>query len=411
MLKPRLALGTPVSPSAVKVLLLGGGELGKEVAIEAQRLGCEVVVVDRYDWAPAMHVAHRRYVVNMMDGEAIKAIIRREKPDAVIPEIEAINTEALKELEEEGFFVAPCADAVRIAMDRIALRKLAAEEVGVPTTKYAFASNPDEAVDAVMKVGFPCILKPQMSSGGHGHVLLREPVNEQRIREAYEESIRGARGESKWIIVEEYVPLDTELTVLTYRAFSDETGKIETVTLPPVEHQRYGKYHYVESWQPATVPESVAEESMEIARKVVEKLGGLGIFGVEILVTRGKPLFSEVSPRPHDTGMVTMASMELSEFAIHARAVIGLPVPKPRLLTSAASYAVYAEEPGVWAPRFQNIFKALSMPGVDVRIFGKPVTYRERRMAVVLARAPSVEEARRKAREAAKLLEEGISKP
>ncbi|MEM1526621.1 MAG: formate-dependent phosphoribosylglycinamide formyltransferase [Ignisphaera sp.] len=391
-------LSTPMFGEPVKIMLLGGGELGKEVAIEAQRLGVEVVVVDRYDWAPAMHVAHRRYVIDMLNPNAVKAVAEKEKPTAIIPEIEAISYEALEELESRGYFVVPNAKAVKIAMNRIELRRFAAEQVGLPTTKYAFAENPDEAVDACDKVGYPCLIKPEMSSSGHGHVKILDPTP-NRIREAYEHAVAHARGKSRKVIVEEFVNLETEFTVLTYRYVGD-SGVI-TDTCEPVEHWRYGKYHYVESWQPSTKPSIVLERARQIGVKIANALGGLGIFGVEVFLTKDeRTLFSEVAPRPHDTGMVTMASQELSEFAIHVRAVLGLPVPKPRVLTPAASLAIYAEQENVWAPKIMGVYEAMSIEGVDIRIFGKPYTYKDRRMAVVLARGKTVEEALSKARKA-----------
>jgi len=405
-LEKREFLTTPVlSEKPAKILLLGGGELGKEVAIEAQRLGVEVVVVDRYDWAPAMHVAHRRYVIDMMNPEAVKAVVEREKPDAVVPEIEAIAVDALKELEEEGYNVIPNADAVRIAMNRIELRRFAAEKLGLPTTRYAFAEDPDEAVDACDKVGYPCLIKPEMSSSGHGHAKVLEPIP-SKVREAYRYAVNHARGRSRRVIVEEFVDLETEFTVLAYRYVGD--SGIVTEVPEPVEHWRYGQYHYIESWHPSTKPRSVVEKAMEIGRRIAEGLGGVGIFGVEVFLTKdGRVLFSEVAPRPHDTGMVTMASQELSEFAIHARAVLGLPIPRPRIVSPAASVAVYTDEENIWGPKIYGVYEALSIPGVDLRIFGKPCTYRGRRMVVVLTRGSSVEEAREKARKAASLIRVG----
>ncbi len=391
---------SPMVGSPAKILLLGSGELGKEVAIEAQRLGVEVVAVDRYDWAPAMHVAHRRYVIDMMNPRAVRAVVERERPTAIVPEIEAVSTEALEELEAEGYRVVPNARAVKIAMNRIELRRFAAEQLGLPTTRYAFASSAEEAYEACEKVGYPCLLKPEMSSSGHGHALVREPSRE-RVEEAYRYAVTHARGRSGRVIVEEFVKLRSELTVLAYRAV-DQDGAVRTETCEPVEHWRYGRFHYVESWQPATLPQDVLRRAEEMGKRVAEALGGLGIFGVEILYTEdGRVLFSEVAPRPHDTGLVTIASQEISEFAIHVRAALELPVPKPRIVSPAASYAIYAEEDGVWAPRIEGLERALSIPGVTVLVFGKPFTYRGRRMAVVIARGMSVDDARRRAREAA----------
>jgi len=399
---PRDSLPSPVGPGAARLLLLGGGELGKEVAAAAHSLGAEVVVVDRYQWAPAMHLAHRSYVVDMLDAGAVEAIVEREKPAAIVPEIEAVSTEALERLEERGYCVVPNARAVRIAMNRIELRRWAAERLGLPTTRYAFAESGEEAYEACEKVGYPCLLKPEMSSSGHGHVKVVEP-SRARVEEAYRESIRHARGSSRRVIVEEYVELEAEFTVLAYRWMDGE--RVVTSTMEPVEHWRYGRFHYVESWQPSTRSGSLLEEARRMAVRVAEALGGVGVYGVELLYTRdGRLLFSEVAPRPHDTGLVTLASQDQSEFMVHARAALGLPVPGVRLLTPAASYAVYTSLDGEWFPVLRGVAEALRLPGVEVRWFGKPVTYPERRMAVVLARAETVEEARRLAREAASRL-------
>lgn len=393
---------TPHGPEALRIVLLGGGELGKEVAIEAHRLGLEVVVVDRYHLAPAMHVASRSYVVNMLDARAVISIVEREKPIAVIPEIEAISTDALKHLEEEGYRVIPNADAVKIAMNRIELRRFAAEKLGLPTTRYAFASNEEEAYEACEKVGYPCLIKPEMSSSGHGHVKVSEP-SRSRVVEAYRESIKHARGASMRVIVEEYVDLEKEFTVLAYRYV--DGSRVVTRAMEPIEHWRYGEFHYIESWQPSTAPPGLLERAREIGLQVAEALGGLGIFAVEFLYTRdGRLLFSEVAPRPHDTGLVTLASQDLSEFAVHVRASVGLPVPEVKVLTPAASLALYTDLEGEWFPVLAGVDKALGIEGVSLRWFGKPVTYRGRRMAVVLARGEDVEEARAKARRAASYL-------
>lgn len=402
-MKPRYSLTTPLFGDSIKVLLLGSGELGKEVAIEAQRLGLEIVAVDRYDWAPAMHVAHRRYVVNMLEPKAVKAIVRHEKPDIIIPEIEAIATDALEELEAEGFFIVPNARAVKISMNRIELRRFAREVLGLPTTRYMFAENEDEAIDACEKVGYPCLIKPEMSSSGHGHARISD-ADKQRVVEGYRYAVAHARGRGRRVIVEEFVELDAEFTSLAYR-YLDESGRIATDVCEPVEHWRYGLYHYVESWQPSMRHQDVQRMVKEIGMKVADGLGGLGIFGVEVFLTKdGRILFSEVAPRPHDTGMVTMASQELSEFAIHVRAAAGLPVPKPRVVVPAASVAIYSSVDGVWAPRVDGVYRALKIPGVDIRVFGKPVTYSGRRVAVVLARGATVEEALESARRAASVV-------
>ncbi len=388
-------LGTAWTSSANKALILGSGELGKEVVIELQRLGVETVAVDRYDRAPAMHVAHKRYVIDMLDYNQVVDVVRREHPDVVVPEVEAINLEALKDLEAEGYVVIPNAEAVGITMNRLRLREFAAEKVGVPTTAYRFAYNEEEAAEACEAVGFPCLIKPEMSSSGHGHALAS---NKEEAKRAFREAISHARGKSEKVIVEEFVEIATELTALTYRHYAG--NGIETVPLVPVEHRRpKGIYYYYESWHPATVGEEVVREAQRIAKEVVTALGGLGIFGVEILVTKdGRTLFSEVSPRPHDTGLVTLASMELSEFAIHARAILGLPVPEPRLLTPAASKVILAEEE-IEAPCLEGVTEALKVPGFQLRWFAKPRSYVERRMGVGLATGSSVEEALRRVRE------------
>jgi phosphoribosylglycinamide formyltransferase 2 len=392
-----MEIGTPLLEGSKKLMLLGSGELGKEIAIEAQRMGIEVVAVDRYDMAPAMHVAHRKYVIDMMDPSALKSIVKRENPDGIITEIEAINTDALIDLEDSGYKIIPNAQAVKICMNRIELRRLAAEKLKVPTTTYAFAESAEEVRKACRDIGFPCLIKPEMSSSGHGHVLINK---EDEIEDAYKESISHARGKSKRVIVEEYVKIDTELTILTYR-YNTGNG-IVTKTFPPVEHQR-PSYYYVESWQPATVQDDVVEKAKSYAIKVVEELGGVGIFGVEIIKTGNRVLFSEVSPRPHDTGMVTMASQDISEFQVHVRSALGLPTPEVRLLTPAASHVILAEREE-WNPKYLNLEKALEIPGVQVRLFGKPYSYEKRRMGVVLANGSTVEEAKEKARKAAALI-------
>jgi len=389
--------GTPLMEGARRILLLGSGELGKEMAIESQRLGVEVVAVDRYDMAPAMHVAHRRYVINMMDGKAIKAIVRREVPDAVIAEIEAINTDALVELEEEGFRVVPNARAVKVCMNRVELRRLAAEKLGLPTTKYYVAESPSDVERACKDLGYPCLIKPEMSSSGHGHVIIK---SRDGVEEGFRRAVEHARGASRKVIVEEFVEIDREFTVLTYR--HRVGGSIETRTLIPIEHQRpRGVFHYVESWHPPTANESVLKTAREMAIKVVDELGGLGIYGVELILTRdGRLLFSEVAPRPHDTGLVTLVSTDINEFQIHVRAALGFQIPEVKLVTPAASHVIIADNEG-YAPRFIGIEEALAIPGVQVRLFGKPSTYRGRRMGVVLAVGDTVNEARERARLAA----------
>jgi len=391
-------IGSPLFDGAKKLLWLGGGELGKEMVIEAQRMGVETVVVDRYDMAPAMHVSHRRYVVDMLDGNAIKAIVRRENPDAIIAEIEAIDTNALVELEDDGFRVAPNANAVKTCMNRMELRDFAANKLGLPTTMFHFAENEDEVMSACKDVGFPCLVKPEMSSSGHGHVLIKSPDD---VANGYHESISHARGKGKKVIVEEYVKIDTELTVLTYRSIDSE-GRAEIGQYEPIEHRR-PSYYYVESWHPHMVSKDIAQRAKEIGKKTVEGFGGLGIYGVEIIVTGGRVLFSEVSPRPHDTGLVTMASSDISEFQVHVRSALGLNVPQVKLVSPAASHVILAEQ-SRWAPKFHNVDKALEIPNVQVRLFGKPSTYPKRRMGVVLSTGENVSEALEKVRKASALI-------
>jgi phosphoribosylglycinamide formyltransferase 2 len=395
-----MEIGTPLLEGAKKLLWLGGGELGKEMVIEAQRMGLETVVVDRYDMAPAMHVAHRKYVVNMLDGNAIKSIIKKEHPDAIITEIEAINTDALLDLEQEGFRVIPNARAVKICMNRLDLRMLAAEKVKVPTTAYAFAETSEEVKKACKDIGYPCIVKPEMSSSGHGHEVI---YSESEVEEKFKEALTHARGKSSKVIVEEFINIDRELTVLTYR-YPLINGGVQTKTLPPIEHQRpKDVYYYVESWHPSTVPEDVAARAREYAMRVVDELGGFGVFGVEILISGNRVLFSEVSPRPHDTGLVTMASLDINEFQIHVRSAIGLPTPEVKLVTPAAAHVILANNEK-WAPKFINVEKALEIPGVQIRLFGKPSTYYKRRMGVVLATGKDVKEAKEKVRKASSLI-------
>ncbi|MEM0438632.1 MAG: formate-dependent phosphoribosylglycinamide formyltransferase [Desulfurococcaceae archaeon] len=401
-MKPRDCIHAPMFEGSAKVLLLGSGELGKEIAIEAQRLGVEVIAVDRYDWAPAMHVAHRRYVVDMMNKRAIRSIVRRENPDAIIPEIEAISTEALEELEAEGYLVVPSARAVRFAMNRVELRRFAAEILGLPTTRYAFAENPEEVIEACERVGYPCLIKPEMSSSGHGHVKIDSPSRDS-IAKAYSYAITHSRGGSKRVVVEEFVNIALEYTVLAYRYLDGD--KPVTEVCDPIEQWRYGGYHYIESWQPPKSDPGILARAVELGRRMAEGLGGIGVFATEVLLTKdNRVLFNETAPRPHDTGLVTLVTQELSEFAVHVRAALGLPVPKPRIVSPGASVAVYTDLNNVWSPALCGLREALGIPGVDIRIFGKPYTYAGRRVAVALARGNSVEEALNKARRVARMI-------
>ncbi len=385
-----MRIGTPLSQNATKVLLLGSGELGKELVIEAMRLGIEVVAVDSYQFAPAQQVAHRYYVVDMKDGRQIKNIVYREKPDFIVPEIEAIDTDTLLELEKEGFTVVPSGKAAKYTMDRIGIRRLAAEELGLKTSAYRFAESFDEFKQAVKELGYPVVVKPVMSSSGKGQSVVKD---ESQLEHAFKYAKENARGKGNALIVEEFINFDFEITLLTVR-----TKNQGTLFCPPIGHfQVEGDYH--ESWQPQPMSEVALEKAKEMAKAVTDALGGYGIFGCEFFVKGDTVWFSEVSPRPHDTGMVTMASQNMSEFEIHLRAILGLPI-HIELLSPGASYCFHAKENGV-APLYEGLEEALKEPNVWIRIFGKPTTRPKRRMGVAVARAETVEEARRKAREAA----------
>ena len=386
-------IGTTLSPLGKKAVLCGSGELGKEVAIELQRYGIEVVALDRYANAPAMQVAHRSYVLSMLDGAQLRAVIEKEKPDYIIPEIEAIATDMLLELEKEGYNVIPTARATRLTMNREGIRRLAAEELGIPTSPYRFASDYEEFVAAVGQIGTPCVVKPVMSSSGHGQSVVR---SSGEIDRAWENSQKGGRAGAGRVIVEGFVDFDYEITLLTVRHCGG------TSFLEPIGHyQQDGDYR--ESWQPQPMNPAVRAQAEEIARRITEALGGWGLFGVELFVRDDRVIFSEVSPRPHDTGMVTMISQDLSEFALHVRAVLGLPIPNIAFQGPSASRAVVVEG-DTNRMEFANLENVLSEPDTQIRIFGKPEIEGHRRMAVLLARAESVEKAREKtARAYAKL--------
>ena len=386
-------IGTTLSPLGKKAVLCGSGELGKEVAIELQRYGVEVVALDRYANAPAMQVAHRSYVLSMLDGAQLRAVIAKEKPDYIIPEIEAIATDTLLELEKEGYNVIPTARATRLTMNREGIRRLAAEELGIPTSPYRFASDYEEFVEAVGQIGTPCVVKPVMSSSGHGQSVVR---SSEEIDRAWENSQKGGRAGAGRVIVEGFVDFDYEITLLTVRHCGG------TSFLEPIGHyQQDGDYR--ESWQPQPMNPAVRAQAEEIARRITEALGGWGLFGVELFVRGNRVIFSEVSPRPHDTGMVTMISQDLSEFALHVRAVLGLPIPNIAFHGPSASRAVVVEG-DTNRMEFANLENVLSEPDTQIRIFGKPEIEGHRRMAVLLARAESVEQAREKtARAYAKL--------
>lgn len=369
-----------------KALLLGSGELGKEVAIELQRLGIETVACDKYPGAPAMQVAHRSHVFDMLDGKELRRIVELERPDHIIPEIEAIATPVLLELEKEGFNVTPAANAAWLTMNREGIRRLAAEDLGITTSPYRFASDFREFEEAIAEIGMPCVVKPVMSSSGHGQSVVRTPDS---VEAAWKEAQEGGRAGAGRVIVEGFVDFDYEITLLTVRSVSG------TVFCEPVGHiQEDGDYRY--SWQPQPMSNAAIESAKEIAKKITDALGGYGIFGVELFVKGDEVIFSEVSPRPHDTGMVTMISQDLSEFALHTRALLGLPVPEVRFYGPSASRAIVVEGDSNCV-EFDNLEQVLSEPGVQIRIFGKPEVHGHRRMGVILATAATVEEARAKA--------------
>ncbi|HAB3403347.1 TPA_asm: formate-dependent phosphoribosylglycinamide formyltransferase [Salmonella enterica subsp. enterica serovar Enteritidis] len=382
-------LGTALRPAATRVMLLGAGELGKEVAIECQRLGLEVIAVDRYPDAPAMHVAHRSHVINMLDGEALRHVITEEKPHYIVPEIEAIATDTLREQEDEGLNVVPCARATQLTMNREGIRRLAAEELGLPTSTYRFADSEASFHDAVAAVGFPCIVKPVMSSSGKGQSFIRSA---EQLAQAWEYAQQGGRAGAGRVIVEGVVKFDFEITLLTVSA-------VDGVHFcAPVGHrQQDGDYR--ESWQPQQMSELALKRAQEIARHVVLALGGHGLFGVELFVCGDEVIFSEVSPRPHDTGMVTLISQDLSEFALHVRAFLGMPIGAIRQYGPAAS-AVILPQLTSQNVTFDNVHTAVGA-GVQVRLFGKPEIDGSRRLGVALATGENVEEAVIRAKKAA----------
>jgi phosphoribosylglycinamide formyltransferase 2 len=388
-------LGTPLSPTATKVMLLGSGELGREVIIALQRLGVETIAVDRYENAPGQQLAHRAHVIDMTDGNALAALIAAEQPDLVVPEIEAIATPTLVELERDGkATVIPTARAAWLTMNREGIRRLAAEELGLPTSPYRFADSLEAMRAACHELGFPCIVKPVMSSSGKGQSKLDGPAD---VEAAWHAAAAGSRVDSGRVIVEGFIRFDYEITLLTVRSRNAQ-GEVDTSFCEPIGHVQV-QGDYVESWQPHPMPSLALERSREIARKVTDNLGGLGIFGVELFVAGDMVWFSEVSPRPHDTGMVTMASQAQSEFDLHARAILGLPV-NTALRSPAASAVIYGQHEAVGIA-FEGVAEALAVPGSDIRLFGKPQSYARRRMGVALATAEDVETARRHAKEAA----------
>lgn len=382
-------IGSVLTNVGRKALLLGSGELGKEVALELQRYGVEVVACDRYANAPAMQVAHRSYVFNMLDPDELRAVIEAEKPDHIIPEVEAIATPVLIEMEKKGYNVTPTAKAAWLTMNREGIRRLAAEELGLPTSTYRFADNFDEFKKAVNEIGIPCVVKPVMSSSGHGQSVIKE---ESDIEKSWNISQEGGRAGAGRVIVEGFVDFDYEITLLTVRNIAG------TAFCQPVGHiQIDGDYRY--SWQPQPMSEIAIGKAQEIARKITDALGGYGIFGVELFIKGDDVIFSEVSPRPHDTGMVTMISQDLSEFGLHARALLGLPVPEIKFYGPSASRAIVVEG-DTDKIEFDNLEEVLAEPGVQIRIFGKPEIKGHRRMGVILATGESVKDARDKAERA-----------
>ena len=387
-------IGTTFTKSGKKAVLCGSGELGKEVAIELQRYGVEVVALDKYANAPAMHIAHSSHVLSMLDGEALKSIIKEENPDFIIPEIEAIATDKLVELEKEGYNVIPTANATLLTMNREGIRRLAAETLGLPTSPYRFAQTREEFDKAVEEIGIPCVVKPVMSSSGHGQSTIK---CEKDIDKAWTISQEGGRAGSGKVIVEGFVKFDYEITLLTVRHCAG------TTFLKPVgHHQVDGDYR--ESWQPQAMSQDAIEKAEAIAKAITDALGGYGIFGVELFIKGDDVIFSEVSPRPHDTGMVTMISQDMSEFALHARAILGLPIPEVKFYGPSASKAIVVEG-NTKEYEFCNLEKVLEEPGVQIRIFGKPEIAGHRRVGVILATDESVTAALAKAERAYNKLE------
>ncbi|UCB54219.1 MAG: formate-dependent phosphoribosylglycinamide formyltransferase [Thiotrichales bacterium] len=380
------SIGTPLSPAATRVLFCGGGELGKEVVIELQRLGVEVIVVDRYEHAPAMQVAHRSHVISMLDGDALREVVEAEKPHYIVPEIEAIATDTLVALEAEGYNVIPTARAAQLTMNREGIRRLAAEELGIKTSAYRFASSRDEFDQALDAIGIPCVVKPIMSSSGKGQSTIKRTSD---IDKAWHYAQEGGRTGAGKVIIEGFVEFDYEITQLTVR-HANGTSFCE-----PVGHiQVDGDYR--QSWQPQPMSDTALQKAREIAEKITTALGGRGIFGVELFIKDDDVIFSEVSPRPHDTGMVTMISQDLSQFALHARAILGLPIPNIHFHGPSASSVILVQGNTKQA-RFDNLDRALAQENTQLRLFGKPEVSGQRRMGVVLARGDNVEEARNRA--------------
>jgi phosphoribosylglycinamide formyltransferase 2 len=387
-----MKIGTPLSPSATRVMLLGSGELGKEVIIALQRLGVEVIAVDRYANAPGHQVAHRAHVINMADPIALRTLIEQERPQIIVPEIEAIATDELLKVESEGLAeVIPTARAAQLTMNREGIRLLAAEELGLPTSKYIFADTFEQLAEGVKQVGLPCIVKPVMSSSGKGQSTIE---TEADIQNAWDYAMSGGRVSKNRVIVEQMIEFDYEITQLTVRA-NDAQGQIQTSFCEPIGHRQV-KGDYVESWQPQPMTDTARQRAQEIARKVTGALGGRGIFGVELFIKGDDVWFSEVSPRPHDTGMVTMITQYQNEFELHARAILGLPVNT--ILHDAGASAVIYGGMDAQGISFENVDKALAIPQTDIRLFGKPEAFERRRMGVALAYANDIDTARKNAK-------------
>lgn len=381
-----MKIGTPLSPTGTRVLFCGGGELAKEVVIELQRLGAEVIVVDRYDNAPAMQLAHRSHVINMLDGDALRQVIESEQPHYIVPEIEAIATETLLTLEKEGFNVIPSARAANLTMNREGIRRLAAEELGIKTSPFSFAQNKEEYLIAVKEIGIPCVVKPIMSSSGKGQSTIK---SEADIETTWIYAQEGGRSGEGKVIVEGFVDFDYEITLLTVRHVNG------TSFCEPIGHKQIDG-DYRESWQPQAMSPAAKEKSIEIAQKITDNLSGWGLFGVELFIKGDEVCFSEVSPRPHDTGLVTLISQDLSEFALHARAILGLPIPSIRQYGPSASSVILVNGDSSQVT-FSNLEKVLTEPDTQLRLFGKPKVKTQRRMGVVLALDESIEKARAKA--------------
>ena len=395
-------IGSPLIGDAPKVMLLGSGELGREIALETMRLGAEVIAVDRYAGAPAMHVAHRHHVIPMTDAAGLRALVEREAPDMIVPEIEQIATAELVRLEQEGWTVIPRAESTRATMDREKIRRLATEQARVRASAFRMVESADEARRAVQEVGLPAVFKAVMSSSGHGMSVVRDAGGAEA---AYREASEHGRVRSPRVMVEEFIPFDREVTMLTLRHY-DPSGRVVTSVMEPIAHLRPGTLYH-ESWQPEPFPPEVLRSLESTATAVTDQLGGVGIFGVECFVRGGTVYFSEVSPRPHDTGLVTLGSQWNSEFALHARAILGLPYTGPEPTTPAAAHVILASQSG-WAPSFGGLSVALATSGVRVFLFGKPEAYPARRLGVAVARGKTTEEARAFAEKAAHTVESHI---